>query len=231
MTTARDPAPPAELRLIGPTDRRNAMSRSRFTRQVPAPDAIVRRTWFVGITKRLLPLVALALLTIVALWPEIDREALHGRLAGHIGLADPQNGVLNQARYNGVDEQGRRYTVTADEAHQVTPDRIDLTAPIGDLTLFNGTWVTARSRTGVYLQQTQQLDLSGDVQMYRDDGITLFTDSAAIDLKAGIAASDAKVHVEGPFGTLDAQGFTLLDRGTIIQFTGPGRLILNGHPK
>ncbi len=231
MTAARDPAPEAAVRLIGPVSRRDAISRARFARKVPAPGAILRRTWFVSITKRLLPLIALALLTIVAIWPEMGREALQGRLGGHVGLADPQNGLLNQARYNGVDEQGRRFTVTADLARQVTPDRIDLTAPIGDLTLMNGTWVTARSRTGVYLQQTQQLDLAGDVQMYRDDGVTLSTDSASIDLKAGIAASDARVHVEGPFGTLDAQGFTLLDRGAVIQFTGPGRLILNGHPK
>ncbi len=236
MTPARDPTPDGTVRRIGPSGRRDTggadgMARVRPRRLAPAPGAIVRRTWLVGIAKRLLPLVALALLSMVALWPELSRETLQTRLLPGAGLADPQNGVLSVARYNGVDEQGRRYTVTADIARQVTPDRIDLTAPIGDLTLGNGSWVTARGRQGVYLQQTQQLDLSGDVQLYRDDGVTLATDAAAIDLKAGIAAGDARVHVEGPFGTLDAQGFTLLDRGAVIQFTGPGRLLLNGHAK
>jgi lipopolysaccharide export system protein LptC len=37
------------------------------------------------------------------------------------------------------------------------------------------------------------------------------------------------VHAEGPFGTLDAQGFALTDKGSVIQFTGPGRLVLNGR--
>jgi len=234
MTQAQDsdPLEPAPaVTLLGRPGRRDSMSRTRAPRKVPAPDAIVRRTWFVSIAKRLLPIVALALLSLVALWPEIGRDALQTRVGLRTGLAEPQNGVLSRARYNGVDEQGRRYTVTADVAHQVTPDRIDLVSPIGDLTLANGSWLTARSRSGVYLQQTQQLDLSDDVQLYRDDGITLGTDAAAIDLKAGIAASDQRVHVEGPFGTLDAQGFTLLDRGAVIQFAGPGRLILNGHAK
>ena len=232
MTQAQDtdPVPPA-VTLLGRAGRRDSLSRTRVPRKAPAQNDIVRRTWFVSIAKRLLPIVALALLSLVALWPEIGREGLTSRVSLHTGLGEPQNGVLSRARYNGVDEQGRRYTVTADVAHQVTPDRIDLTAPIGDLTLANGTWMTARSRNGVYLQQTQQLDLSGDVQLYRDDGITLGTDTAAIDLKTGIAASDQRVHVEGPFGTLDAQGFTLLDRGAVIQFAGPGRLLLNGHVK
>jgi hypothetical protein len=38
-------------------------------------------------------------------------------------------------------------------------------------------------------------------------------------------------HAEGPFGTLDAQGFTATDGGTVIHFAGPGRLLLNGHAK
>ena len=39
-------------------------------------------------------------------------------------------------------------------------------------------------------------------------------------------------HVEGPFGTLDAQGFAMLDRAiAVIQFTGPGRMVLNGGSK
>jgi lipopolysaccharide export system protein LptC len=84
---------------------------------------------------------------------------------------------------------------------------------------------------GVYMQGSNQLDLSGDVTLYRDDGTTLTTDAVTVDLGAGAASSAAKVHVEGPFGTLDAQGFTVLDRGTAVQFSGPGRLVLNGGGK
>ena len=45
---------------------------------------------------------------------------------------------------------------------------------------------------------------------------------------ANAAASHEMVHAEGPFGVLDAQGFTVLDRGAVVQFTGPARLVLNG---
>lgn len=78
------------------------------------------------------------------------------------------------------------------------------------------------------MQQLGQLDLSGNVTLYRDDGITLQTDAATLDVKANAAASASKVHAEGPFGTLDAQGFSLFEGGAIMQFHGPSRLVLNG---
>ena len=49
--------------------------------------------------------------------------------------------------------------------------------------------------------------------LYRDDGTTMVTASASIDLKPGAAAGGEPTHAEGPFGTLDAQGFTLTDKG------------------
>ena len=88
-----------------------------------------------------------------------------------------------------------------------------------------------QSRSGVYTQHAGQLDLSGDVVLYRDDGLTLLTDAATLDLKAGVASSADRVHAEGPFGTLDAQGFAVVDHGSVAQFTGPGRLVLNARSR
>ena len=137
--------------------------------------------------------------------------------------------TLTDARYRGVDEQGRPYTLTAATAQQVGPERINLTTLKADITLADGTWLMLQSKHGVFLQHTNQLDLSHDVTLYRDDGTTMTTASASIDLKNGAAAGAEPTHAEGPFGTLDAQGFTITDKGTAIQFTGPAHLVLNGH--
>jgi lipopolysaccharide export system protein LptC len=206
-----------------------ALSRKRQT--APHPGRIARRRFLVRIAKRLLPLAALALLASVALWPELSKDATTARVAFRRGMVEPESGQLTQARYNGVDDTNRRYTVTADTARQVTQERINLTSPVGDVTLENGVWLHGKAQNGVYMQQTGVLDLSGNVILYRDDGITLQTDVATIDLKSNVAASASMVHAEGPFGTLDAQGFTLLDGGSTIQFIGPSRLLLNGAKK
>lgn len=203
----------------------------RTRKGAPTQKRIARRHWRVTLAKRILPLVALALLTLIAIWPEISRDLNTTRFAIGRGTVDPESGKLSQARYNGVDEQERPYTVTADFARQTTPDRVDLTNPVGDMTLANGTWLRGEGRQGVYMQQEGQLDLSGNVILYRDDGITLQTDAATLDVKSGSASTASMVHVEGPFGTLDAQGFTVLDHGSVVQFTGPGRLLLNSQNK
>jgi lipopolysaccharide export system protein LptC len=194
---------------------------------------LARRRWVLQFTKRLLPLAALALLASIALWPELQKDLDRSRMSYRRGAATPESGKMLDATYHGVDASGRPYTMTAATAHQVDPDRINLTEPKGDITLESGNWLMAQSHTGVYLPHTGSLDMSDDVHLYRDDGTTLDTSSASLDLKNGAAAGAEMVHAEGPFGTLDAQGFAVTDKGAVMQFPGPGRLVLNsaqGHP-
>ena len=212
--------------LRGPADGSAALARFSRPRSAINP-RLARRRWGVGIAKRLLPVFALALLASIALWPEFAREANQARFGyRHDGMV-PQSGVMTDAAYHGVDERGRPYTMTATKAHQISPERVNLTEPKGDITLESGNWLMVRSHNGVYLQHLDDLDLSRDVVIYRDDGTTLATEAATVDLKVGAAAGAAMVHAEGPFGTLDAQGFTLTDKGAAIQFFGPGRLVMN----
>jgi lipopolysaccharide export system protein LptC len=197
-------------------------------RPPPTPGSVARRRVMVQLSKRVLPVLAIGLLASVGLWPEISRNGEQTRLSYHVGVVTPQGGELSQARYNGLDEHGQPYTVTADKARQVGADRYDLTGPVGDLTTTSGSWLQVRADDGVYMQIVGMLDLSGEVVLYRDDGTVLRTDAATIDVKSGSATSAEMTHVEGPFGTLDAQGFTATDNGQLIRFVGPGRLVLNG---
>ncbi|MBU6499368.1 MAG: LPS export ABC transporter periplasmic protein LptC [Rhodospirillales bacterium] len=198
------------------------------THAPPSARVLARRRRLVGLAKRVLPLVALALMVLVALWPELSRQTDRARLAYQRAGIQPEAGQLTDARYHGNDQDGEPFTITAATARQVGLDRIDMTAPKGDLDLDSGNWMLGQAAHGVYMQKTGVLDLSGEVMLYRDDGTTLRTDSATIDLHQGAAAGSAMTHIEGPLGTLDAQGFTVTDRGTTIRFTGPGRLVLNG---
>jgi len=143
-------------------------------------------------------------------------------------LESTARGDERSALLSRLDDHDRPYTVTAATAEQVSPERINLTTLKADVTLNDGTWLMLQAKHGVFLQHANQLDLSGAVTLYRDDGTTMTTASASVDLKNGAAASAEPTHAEGPFGTLDAQGFTLTDKGTAIQFAGPAHLVLNG---
>lgn len=209
---------PVRIRTEPPPRRRQAV-----------PAAIARRRRLVSLTKLVLPLAALLLLGSMALWPELSRGLKAVKLAGAMGM--PEAGQLTDATYHGVDQRGRPYTMTATAAHEVNAQRVDLTQPKGDITLEGNRWLMVQARNGVYMQHIGSLDLSGDVQLYRDDGTVLQTDTATLDMKAGAGSGADRVHVEGPFGTLDAQGFTMTDQGALLHFAGPGHLVLNGGGK
>ena len=174
---------------------------------------LARRRHMIMLAKWSLPVLALLLLCTIALWPEVQRIEAGARTATRIA-GDIAAARVTDAYYHSVDEHGRPYTLTASIAQQDGPERVNLTLPKGDITLQNGTWMMVKAKQGVFMQHSNLLDLSHDVTLYRDDGTTLLTDSASLDLTRGAAAGAEPVHAEGPFGTLDAQGFTATDKGT-----------------
>ena len=188
----------------------------------------VRRRRVVRVAKYILPMVALVLLSSIALWPELTRTLDNGRVAWRrLTAINNAAGLMLRPRYHGLDARGRPYTVSADTAERHGPFRLNLAVPVGDATMENGTWLLLRARRGVFMQHSNQLDLTDAVTLYRQDGTMMTSATATMDLKQGVATSSNPTHAEGPFGTLDAQGFTLVDKGSIIQFHGPAKLVLN----
>ncbi len=197
-------------------------------RRGPSSAGIARRRVVVTGTKWALPALALLLLASVALWPEFARLRDQGRVSFRRAFNfEADSGKMREARYRGVDERGRPYTVTADWAVQAGPQRVNLSEPKGDLLQDSGGWVMIQAHDGVFIQHAGQLDLSHDVVLYRDDGTVMRTQAVAIDVKNAAAATEERTHAEGPFGTLDSQGFTLVDKGAAIQFYGPAHLVVN----
>jgi lipopolysaccharide export system protein LptC len=195
----------------------------------PLPSSPPRRSRMVRVAKYVLPLIAVALLASIALWPELSRNLASGRVTWRrLAAVDPDAGQMLHPRYRGMDERQRPYTVSADSANRAGPERLNLVAPAGDVTLQNGTWLMLRASTGVFMQHSNELDLARAVTLYRQDGTIMRSATATMNLKLGAATSNDYTHAEGPFGTLDAEGFTLVDKGSVIQFHGPAKLVLNG---
>ena len=191
--------------------------------------AIARRSTTVTVFKKLLPAAAILLLVALAAAPSLRGGPQADRIAYHIrdaGKADPAS-HMQGAQYHGVDQHGQPFTLTADAATDQGADDVALRQPEGDITLNSGAWLMLKSQSGLFKQKSQQLGLTGDVTLYRNDGTTMTRAEASIDLKKGDASSAAAVRVQGPFGTLDAaHGFALTERGADIVFKGPAHLLL-----
>lgn len=191
-----------------------------------------RYSIFVGFLKILLPAVAVALILLVVVWPEISRDGREFRVrVSDISLEQADSLTMLNARFEGVDDKERQFTLTADEATQTTDDEnlIRLELPKGDITLEDGTWMAMTAREGRYRRDTQMLDLNGEVTLFHDRGFELRTEAAQVDLEAGVARGSEDVEGQGPFGNLEAEGFEVLDRGARVLFTGKSRAVL--YPK
>lgn len=178
--------------------------------------------------KLVLPIIAGVLLSLIALWPEASRIISRARLnfAGMVPR-EVNYGTMRAPRFRGLDQNNQAFVVTADTATRRGNARVDLAHPAADLSLRNGNWLMVTAPTGVYAQGEQQLDLDGWVTLYRDDGTLLQTRNATIDVRQGAATSATQTDAEGPFGTLQAQGFTLTGKGALVQFHGPAKLVIH----
>jgi lipopolysaccharide export system protein LptC len=232
MSTREDPRdPPVPLRAaVGAAMvPRRMLSPSRM-RWSPSAGRMARRRVAVRLAKWLLPILGVGLLVGIAIWPELDRMEDRARVSfRRVIQAQPDAVRLVEPRYQGLDEQNRPFTVTAEVAAQTdSADIVDLTQPRADILLTDGSWVLLESRDGRFDKARNRLDLTGDVTLWQDGGNLMVTEAAEVLLNEGAASGDRPVAAQGPFGTLVSEGFRLTERGQIVVFTGRARAVLEG---
>lgn len=217
---ARGSGPAAPRRLLQP-------SRQRW---MPSAGQIARHRIAVRFAKWVLPLLGVGLLVGIAVWPELDRMEDRARVSFRRVIQTAPDAVrVVDPRYQGLDEQNRPFTVTANTATQTEdPDIVDLERPRADILLTDGSWILLESETGRFDKGRNLLDLSGEVTLWQDGGNLLVTAAAQIQLREGSASGDEPVAAQGPFGTLTSEGFRLTDRGQVVIFTGRSHAVLEG---
>jgi lipopolysaccharide export system protein LptC len=195
-----------------------------------ARKASVRYSLFVNLMRFVLPAVALALIAVVAIWPQIHSGNVRFRL--NFAKVSPESAAslsMAKPRFTGLDTSERPYTITAESAVQVADGSslIDLDTPQADVTLKDGSWVSLNATEGTYDQGTADLDLRGEVGLFHDKGYEFRTDRAFMNLKGGTAHGEERVEGQGPFGHLTSEGFRISQHGKYIVFTGRAKLIIN----
>lgn len=199
-------------------------------RTVNIKRSVEKYSRFVSTMKILLPSIAVLLLLLVVVLPQLRNEP--EQFTAEIERVETESGSalsLVNARYFGTDDSGQPFSVTAESVRESDgeEDLIALMSPQADISLNDGTWLTVGAQTGSYQREEQVLDLTGAVNLFQDQGYELHTDAVTVMLEEGRARSSTPVSSQGPFGQLESQGFVLQDKGKTVLFTGPARLVLN----
>lgn len=186
-----------------------------------------RYSRFVTLMKYALPVVAGSVLLLVVVWPEFKPKP--ERFA--VGISDLKVNVeggqrVVNARFTGVDSENRPFSITADAVVQDADDGVKLTKPKADVTLAGDSWVAIAAPQGTFWRKPRVLNLVGGVDLFHDDGYEFQTEEARIDFRIGAASGDTPVKGHGPFGTVDAEGFRIVESGNRIIFNGKSRLVI-----
>lgn len=226
MNTGRTPrtvaAEKATRRAPGASISRRRIGSARPRQYAPG------HSRFVAMMKLLLPMTAVALITLVVAWPHFKINDERFRI-GFTALKarEAENPSMMNARYLGIDDRDRAYSISADMAKSQVGkgDVVELEMPKADITLQDGTWLVLTAETGVYTRETKTLKLTGAVNLFHDSGYEIRTSSADIDLSQSVAVGDKPVEGHGPFGELKAEGFHFVDSGKVITFSGKAKLV------
>jgi lipopolysaccharide export system protein LptC len=184
-------------------------------------------TWFVRIAKVALPLAALVLIGIVIARMSQPPEQRIADIPPQ-EKTTPGQIELVQAKYEGIDEKGRPYVLTADRASRdmKAAEAVLLDNPKAGMTLKDGTTLSAAALHGSYNNKSGQLVLRDNVVLSHDSGYTMHLKSLSVDVKKRTALSQEPLTAQGPAGTLAAQNIDVADQGALITFGGPVRLTL-----
>lgn len=184
-------------------------------------------TLFVRITKIILPLAALIIIGVVmtrlstpVLQPSDTLPTADKTTPGQIEVI--------QAQYEGVDDQGRVYTLIADRASRAPSgeNNVLLENPKADLLMEDGSWLAMQARSGGYSIDTAFLSLKDSVSVFHDTGYEIGLTALDIDLKKKTAYSANPLHIQGPQAQMDAATLDIKDSGNTVVFGGPVRILL-----
>ncbi len=209
---------------LAPSER---LSRLSAEGRITAP--ISRRySKFVKYMRVVLPLVAVGLTVVVFTWDDAGHKIQPIRKEELSPNSKNARNELLHPKFESVDENQQPFSVIADRAIQdrENPDLLNLEKPVADMNLKDGASVSANAARGVYQQQSQKLNLEGDVHLHYSTGYTLTSEELRVDLLARKSYSDLDVRVEGPAGTLDAKGLEGDSNTGVLIFSGPAKLIL-----
>jgi lipopolysaccharide export system protein LptC len=201
----------------------------RFKTYTPRRLSVFRQGYslFVSILKFTLPLVALFIIGVLI--SRLTGSSSQQQNIAGIPATDkttPGQIELVQPKYEGVDDQGRPYTITADKATRAVnaPDSVSFTNPAADITLRDKSWLAVKAKTGTFDHKSEILTLKDDVTIFHDSGNEMHTQNLEINLKQKSAHAATPVQAQGPMGTIASQNMSVLDQGDLVVFGGPATL-------
>jgi lipopolysaccharide export system protein LptC len=203
---------------------------SAMPQDIQHPPPRARSSRFIGLLRYLLPAIALCLIALVVLWPQLIGGA-GGLIAPIFANAEIDGAdvmLMHNPRYVGRTRDAEPYELTAASAYvdPKKPSHIHLEQLAAELTPASKRDLRLVALSGLYNRAADKLDLDGDIALTTSDGYRFETQRARINLQAGRVVGNQPVAGWGPTGTLSADRFEIHDSGQLLRFEGRVKVTL-----
>lgn len=142
---------------------------------------------------------------------------------GRLVMADP--------RLDGFTSDDRAYAVTAARAVQDIGDssRIDLEQIDAKLPFEADKWMTVAAESGIYDRDAGKLDITSEMTVKTDTGITALFKSASVDMAAGSLKTQDPVDITLDGARITADSLSVTDKGGVMIFENRVRMHIDGQ--
>lgn len=130
--------------------------------------------------------------------------------------------TMESPHLSGYTPDQRPYELWAHTATQdiTDPDHVELTALRSKVLMQDQSTVTLESRTGVFDNKQQILDLRKNIILRTTTGYEARLSQAIVDIAKGTVTSDEHVDVKLTNGTLSSDRLRITDGGDVVRFEG-----------
>ncbi len=139
----------------------------------------------------------------------------------HVGL-DGTKVTMSHPKLSGYRNDGRPYEIIASEAVQdlKVPTRFELHDMDARLTMQDSTVTHVTSAAGTYDSKLDQMELTSQVQITSDGGLSVRAQDAHVEFRAGSVVTPHPVSVAMRGDTIDADSMRMIDNGRQVTFEG-----------
>jgi lipopolysaccharide export system protein LptC len=166
--------------------------------------------------------IAAVLLTVIGInyMPPIGGFRLPGEL-GKLVIHGTRI-TMQQPRLAGYTIDSRAYEFSADAAGQdiTKPNLVELHQLHAKMEMQDNSMVEMSAVSGVYDSKTEILTLNDNIELVSTTGYEGRLSEAVIDVRKGNVVSEKPVRVKMLEGFLNAKRLDIVDRGSVIRFSG-----------
>ncbi len=183
--------------------------------------------------KLILPSLAAVLVGCILVFPSLKN---HPAVKG-LDETLPHKGELEKLHmektvFTTTDKNNKISTFTADSLDETSPGSkiIKIVNPQGTIpTEDKQKNVKVDSKVGYYDQSTNTFQAEQNVKAVYPDGTTVLTESAEYDFNKAYGSGRSKISAEGPWGSLEADGFEYDQTNEILFLNGRSKTVTSGH--